>query len=244
IDEHEHEGELRLSNRPLGQVMLVDNAPASAPLLVVDQLDVHKGQAVNAGETLCQLVDLSRLYIEGHAFEQDAAALSHAAEQGWTITAILGDPADGNVVEGLRLAYLGNSVDRESRTLPFYVDLLNEVVRDTENGDHQRFITWRYRPGQRMQLEVPIEEWTDQIVLPVDAAVQEGADWFVFQQNGKRFDRIAVHVRHRDQRSVVVANDGSLFPGDVVALKSAHQMQMAIRNQSGGAVDPHAGHNH
>jgi hypothetical protein len=73
---------------------------------------------------------------------------------------------------------------------------------------------------------------------------QEGADSFVFQRNGRRFDRVAVHVMHRDQTSVVIANDGTLFPGDVVALRSAHQLQMAIRNKSGTAIDPHAGHNH
>jgi hypothetical protein len=35
-----------------------------------------------------------------------------------------------------------------------------------------------------------------------------------------------------------------LFPGDVVAQRGAHQMQMALKNKSGGGVDPHAGHNH
>ena len=66
----------------------------------------------------------------------------------------------------------------------------------------------------------------------------------MFQQNGSRFDRVSVHVIHRDQTHVVIANDGTLFPGDVVALRSAHQMQMAIRNKSGAGADPHAGHSH
>ena len=43
---------------------------------------------------------------------------------------------------------------------------------------------------------------------------------------------------------VVIENDGSLFPGDVVAKRGAHQLQMALKNKSGGGVDPHAGHNH
>ena len=81
-------------------------------------------------------------------------------------------------------------------------------------------------------------------MLPVDAVVKDGADWFVFRQNGKRFERIPVHVRHRDQRAVVIENDGTLYLGDIVAMKSAHQLQMALKNKSGGAVDPHAGHSH
>jgi len=43
---------------------------------------------------------------------------------------------------------------------------------------------------------------------------------------------------------VVIANDGSLFSGDAIALSGAHQMQVALKNKAGGGVDPHAGHNH
>ena len=53
-----------------------------------------------------------------------------------------------------------------------------------------------------------------------------------------------MHVKYRDQFSVVIDRDGSLFPGDVVAMRSAHQMKMALKNISGGGADPHAGHNH
>ena len=56
-------------------------------------------------------------------------------------------------------------------------------------------------------------------------------------------NRIQV-VEYRDLQSVVIAQDGSLFPGEVVALTGAAQMQMALKNKSGGPIDPHAGHNH
>jgi hypothetical protein len=81
-------------------------------------------------------------------------------------------------------------------------------------------------------------------VLPVDAVVKEGVEWFVFQKNGGRFDRKPVHVEYRDQRWAVIASDGSLFPGDTVATAGAYQMHLAMKNKSGGGVDPHAGHNH
>jgi cobalt-zinc-cadmium efflux system membrane fusion protein len=148
------------------------------------------------------------------------------------------------VINGLKLAFVGSSVDPTSRTLSFFVELPNQILRDEKNDQGQRFLTWKYRVGQRLQLQVPVEVWKDQLVLPVDAVVKDGADWFAFQQNGDHFDRIAVHVKHRDQTSVVIDNDGVLFPGDVVALRAAHQLQMALKNKSGGGVDPHAGHNH
>jgi hypothetical protein len=107
-----------------------------------------------------------------------------------------------------------------------------------------RFVSWRYRPGQRLQLRVPVEKWEKQIVLPVDAIATSGAEHFVYVQNGGHFDQVPVTVIYRDQFSVVIANNGAVFPGDVVARRGAHQMLMAIKNKAGGGIDPHAGHNH
>ena len=121
--------------------------------------------------------------------------------------------------------------------------LPNTITKD-RRADGDRFVEWKYLPGQRLQLRIPVEQWKDQIVLPVDAVAIEGAESFIFQQNGSHFDRVPVHVKHRDQHSVVIENDGSIFPGDVVAKRGAHQLLMALKNKSGGGVDPHAGHNH
>jgi len=216
---------------------------SSSPL-VLQELHVKKGQSIKAGDSLCELVDLEQLFVEGKAFERDANAVTEAARRGWTVTALF-ETTEGYVKsENLSFAYLANRVDQDSRTLSFFVNLPNTIVRDEGNSQGQRFLSWKYRPGQRLQLLVPIEEWKEQFVLPVDAITQEGAEHYVFQQNGDHFDRVPVHLKHKDQRSVVIENDGSLFPGDIVARRGAHQMQMALKNKSGGGVDPHAGHSH
>jgi cobalt-zinc-cadmium efflux system membrane fusion protein len=216
-------------------------APSETVPLVVEEVDVQRGQSVEQGARLCSLADYSRLYIEGKAFEQDAAAINKAVLGGWKISAAF---PDGKVVEGLDLEYVASEVDPQTRTLNVFVELPNTLLRDTQNAQGQRFVTWQYRPGQRLQLRIPVDEWADQIVVPVDAVAQEGAESFVFQLNGKHFDRIPVHVVYRDQTAVVIANDGSLFPGTTIAMRSAHQMQMALKNKAGGAIDPHAGHTH
>ena len=248
VDRHDTE-QLKLTRRitrpvsyePIGQQQR--NGMHTTPL-ILQQLSVHKGQSVNAGETLCILTDYAELFIEGMAFEQDVSQLRRASAQDWTADAIFQRPgADTQVVKGLEIAYLANTIDAESRTLNFYVRLPNQITKDRrEQGN--RYVEWKYLTGQRLQLRVPVEEWPQQIVLPVEAVAREGAESFVFQQNGSRFDRVPVHVKYRDQYSAVIENDGSLFPGDVVALRGAHQMQMALKNKVGGGVDPHAGHSH
>ncbi|TWU49418.1 hypothetical protein Poly59_40330 [Rubripirellula reticaptiva] len=262
VDEHDHDEELRLSQvqiRPVSFRQDPSLPPSLPPTndashrhshdqpgtpLVIDDLLVHKGQAIMAGEKLCSLSDYTRLFIEGKAFENDVNAITEAAKRGWAVDAVISSSSGQETVRGLKLTFVSNSIDPDSRTLSMFVELPNEVVRDETNNENQRFLSWKYRLGQRMELRVPVEEWEHQIVLPVDAVVRDGADWFVFQQNGKSFTRVPVHVRYRDQNAAVIANDGSVYPGDVIALKAAHQMQMAIKNKSGGAVDPHAGHNH
>lgn len=248
IDDHSDE-ELRLTRGPIQPVSFQQQGADEPPAvhdgpLILQELNVHKGQSVSAGETLAILADYDVLFIEGQAFEQDISELRRTSEREWTVDAIFEQQgAASQVVTGLEIAYLANHIDRVSRTLHFYVRLPNEITKD-RRADGNRYIEWQYLPGQRLQLRVPVEEWTEQIVLPVEAVAREGAESFVFQQNGDHFDRVPVHVRFRDQFSAVIANDGSLFPGDVVAWRGAHQMQMALKNKAGGGVDPHAGHNH
>ncbi|WP_145422586.1 efflux RND transporter periplasmic adaptor subunit [Planctomycetes bacterium K23_9] len=243
VDSHGEE-ELRLTQRVIQAGYVKGDSPKHTGPLILQDLAVHKGQSINAGETLCILTDYDELFIEGLAFEQDIRQLRKASQNGWAVDAILEEPgSESRVIEGLEMAYLANQVDAQSRTLNFYVRLPNQVAKD-HRADGNRYVEWRYVPGQRMQLRVPVQEMPEQIVVPVEAIASEGAETFVFQQNGSHFDRVPVHVKYRDQYSAVIDNDGSLFPGDVIAMRGAHQMQMALKNKSGGGVDPHAGHNH
>jgi len=210
----------------------------------VQSLKVAQGQHVNAGDTLATLADHAELFIEGEAFERDVTEVSRAAEIASLVSAVL--EAEGGkpeVVSNLRVLYLAARVNPDTRTLDFYATLPNEKQRDAKFDGH-RFVAWRFRPGQRVQLQIPVETLLDRIVLPADALAQDGAETYVFTPNGDHLDRRSVHVEYRDPQWAVIANDGSLFPGDLVAISGAQQLQLALKNKAGGGIDPHAGHNH
>ncbi len=216
----------------------------SGDVFQVQKLKVSQGQHVNQGDSLAVLADHADLFIEGKAFERDVTDISRAAERNSPISAIVEtNGSQPELVANLRLLYLAAKIDPDTRTLDFYVTLPNEKTRDAKIDEH-RFVGWRFRPGQRVQLQVPLETLPDRIVLPVDAVAQDGAETYVFTPNGDHFDRRSVHVEYRDQQWVVIANDGSLFPGDAVAVTAAQQLQLALKNKAGGGIDPHAGHNH
>ncbi len=216
----------------------------SGDVFQVQKLKVSQGQHVNQGDSLAVLADHADLFIEGKAFERDVTDISRAAERNLPISAVIEtNGSQPELVSNLRLLYLAAKIDPDTRTLDFYVRLPNEKTRDAKIDEH-RFVGWRFRPGQRVQLQVPVETWPDRIVLPVDAIAQDGAETYVFTPNGDHFDRRSVHVEYRDQQWVVIANDGSLFPGDTVAVTAAQQLQLALKNKAGGGIDPHAGHSH
>jgi multidrug efflux pump subunit AcrA (membrane-fusion protein) len=222
-----------------------ESAASMATVFQVQKLQAAQGRQVTAGETLAILADHAELYVEGEAFERDVPQINRAAEKRAPISGVLeSEESQPDLITGLHILYLATKVNADTRTLDFYVSLPNRKLRDTQNAGSHRFISWKFRPGQRMQLRVPIETLPNRIVLPVDALAQEGVETYIFTPNGDHFDRRNVHVEYRDTRSVVIANDGSLFPGDLVATSSAQQLQYVLKNKSSGPIDPHAGHNH
>ncbi|MBX7165950.1 MAG: efflux RND transporter periplasmic adaptor subunit [Pirellulales bacterium] len=245
---------IRRDRQLLGTLTVV--APASAHtspggasdacLLQLQDLRVELGQHVTAGDPLCELADHCELFIEGKAFEQDAKLLNEATRKGWEVRAAL-ETGEGQTetIPGLKILLVGNRVDPESRTFTVQAEVNNELVRNEQMPDGRRVIGWKLKPGQRVQLEVPVETWKERIVLPVEAVVQEGPESYVFVQNGDHFDRRPVHVEYRDGRGVVLSDSNDkIWPGDKVAISGAAQLQLGLKSKAGGGIDPHAGHNH
>ena len=135
-------------------------------------------------------------------------------------------------------------MDTLSRALHFYIKLPNKVTRDITTENDIRYINWKYRPGERVNLKVQVDQWNDQIVVPKDGIVQDGAEYYVFLKKGNTFTKIPVHVLYNDQDWYVIENDGSLKLGWKIAFSGAYQIYTALKNNSGGGMDPHAGHNH
>ncbi|MBL9161560.1 MAG: efflux RND transporter periplasmic adaptor subunit [Planctomycetaceae bacterium] len=212
-------------------------------LFHVQSLPVQRGQQVDAGETLCVLADHCNLYIEGTAFEQDAAQLREAAASGALVSAdLLVSDRREPMIEGLKILYLSDQVDRDSRAFHFYLTLPNKIALDRIEGGH-RFLQWKFKPGQRVELRVPIEKWTSRLVVPAEAVVTDGSESYVFEKNGPHFDRVPVHVEYRDQKSAVIAADSALKPQAVIASRGAFQMNLDLKNKAGGGEIPH-GHTH
>ena len=213
----------------------------------VESLNTHLGQLVQQGSEICRLARHSHLLLAGRAFERESHLVARAIEHNWPVKALFEASGDTPVVrENLSILYSDNVIDSDSNTIRFYVPLANEILRDSKGANGLTYRAWRFRPGQKVQLLVPVQHLTHRIVLPADAVVKEGADAYVFRANGSLLERVAVHVEFLDSREAVLANDRALFPGDVVAINQAYQLDLAFKKSQGSSSQGHGheGHSH
>lgn len=233
-----------------------DAAASEATIYELQELKVQLGEQVQAGQVLATLANHRLLHIEGRGFKGEASLLARAAENRWPVEAEFAedDPRTWPPLnQTLTIRHLANSMDPASRTFGFFLLLVNQS-RSYEHGG-KAFLVWRFRPGQRVRLRVPVEalrgdpvegratEHTGVIVLPRAAVVREGPEVYVFRANGDAFDRKPVHVLFEDRQDVVLANDGSVAPGLFVAHNAAAALQRVLKAQTAGAAG-HEGHGH
>lgn len=237
-----------LAEQKLLQQLTVTLAPDPAALpprlpnsvLQVQDVTVTWGQHVEAGDRLAVLTDHAELFIEGQAFAHDVEAIRSAAKERLPVSATLQTRDDQREqINGLTIHHLASRIDRESRAFHFYVTLPNTAELRDGPVEGQQFLGWKHRPGERLHLRVPVKLWPECIVLPAEAVVQEGLEYYAFISNGDHFDRRSVHVEYRDASSVVVANTGALAIGENVVTAGAEQLLVGLRLK-GSAVS--AGH--
>lgn len=210
-------------------------AAPTAPDIVyeVQELKVDLGTQVQAGGLLGVLSNHGLLYIAGHAFKREASSLERAAQEHWPIRVEFAEDDAASwpaLDQTFEIHHLSNTVDPMSRTFDFFVPLTNQSRSYAKDG--KTFVVWRFRPGQRVRLHVPVEQLTEVIVLPAAAVVREGPEAYVFRQNGDLFDRRPVRVLLEDRLNVVIANDGSVAPGWYLAQGSAASLNRVLKAQS------------
>jgi len=205
----------------------------------VQELSVDLGEQVQAGQLLAKLSNHQSLFVVGHAFKQEAPFLELAAQERRPITIEFAEDDGAHwpaLDQTFEIRHLANSIDPQSRTFDFFIPLTNQSRGYTKQSE--TFLVWRFRPGQRTRLHVPVEEYKDVYVLPAAAVVREGPEAFVFRQNGDLFDRRPVHVLYEDRRFAVIENDGSVTPGMYLAQSAAASLNRVLKAQAASGEQP------
>jgi cobalt-zinc-cadmium efflux system membrane fusion protein len=208
--------------------------PATNFAYEIQSLKVELGTQVEAGQLLCNLADHRALFVEGRAFKDDMPLVQTAAKNGWEVEADFGSEQNqdwSDAPSHLSIHHVANTIDPETRTFAFYLILANQSQSYTTPEGSTRQL-WRFRPGGRLSLRIPVEKLDNVFVLPREAVVQEGPEAYVFRQNGDLFDRRPVRVLLEDRLYAVLANDGSINPGFFIAQNSAASLNRVLKAQS------------
>ncbi|MCA9194155.1 MAG: hypothetical protein KDB03_20435 [Planctomycetales bacterium] len=205
----------------------------------VHSLAAELGQTVQAGEVIANLSNHQYLYVVGHAFKREAGWLEQAAQNGWPIDIEFAeDDAEQwpTVQQDFKIRHLSNTVDLESRTFDVFIPLANQAKTYDRSGE--TFLVWRFRPGQRTRLRVPVELLPNVFVLPSDAVVKDGPEAFVYRQNGDLFQQISVHILYEERLRTIIANDGSITPGAFLAQNAAASIRRVLKSQAASGEQP------
>lgn len=224
---------------PMKKVVHSDSNRLERDFFEIQNLKVELGQQVRAGEALAVLANHNSLFIKGHAFKKEASRLAKAAKNNWNIGIEFTDDVaeDWDAQEQtFHIRHLANTTNPNSRTFDFFIPLENQSTSYEKEG--RPFVVWRYRPGQRVNILVPVEEIKNVLVLPAEAVAFEGPEAFVFQQNGDLFNRIPVEVVHRDRHHVVLADDGTISPGFFLAQNAAASLNRVLKSQAASGMQP------
>ncbi len=255
------------------QVSAQADSGADAWEYTVETLNVHPGESITPDKSLARLARHTQLYVQGHAFERDVSVVASVGIDDEVSVEIGGEGhggidgsvgsneaahSHGDVIDGLKVLYLDNHVDPVTQTYAFYVPLNNQVLRDVVDDRGRVFRSWRFKPGQRVHIRLPIETMKNRIVLPADAVVSEGPSSYIFKlagrhavssdPDGKRqyaeeYEQIPVTVSYRNAEAAVLADSPRLKDGDIIAMNRAYQLYLALKNAAGGGGDHH-GHQH
>ena len=228
----------------------------------IETIAVHPGQTVQRGQDLCHLSYHEELYIRATAFESDLEILNQIAENNWPLSVefqhhLSADSAHDDCLK-LNLLRIDNHMDEASRSIRFYISLVNDVERTIHDDSGRIFQQWLYRPGQQVHLSLPEQHWTDQIVVPADSVAIDGPNAIIFAKYDVPYylkadddydmlmelEPVPVKLLHRDSRSAVIAVDGDFELDRPIAMNHAHKLHLAMKMQTGGGGDPHAGHSH
>ncbi len=234
----------------------------------VETIDVHPGASVSPGQQLAHLAWHDVLYVEGYAFERDLHTLATLHERGGEVSIEFGSHDEEVRVDGLALRFLDNHVDPETGTFRFFLELANEVLIEARDEQGLQYRSWRFKPGQRLHIRVPVETYSQQFVLPEEAIFEDSLLAFVFRRTRVieghahdhgddhahehehdhefvyEFEKVPVRVLHRGRSQVVVAANGELSVDDRIAWNNAYQLHLAMQSGAGGGHSHDHGHEH
>lgn len=204
--------------------------------LDVEALHVATGSTVSAGAPLLELVDASTMWLRVSPSGAEVEWVERALTAPTALSARPVVRGSGPALDGVRLRFLRG---HEGADQPHaFAVVPNQLVAAGPDGER----TWALRTGTPYAVRLPSRHFEGVLLLEPSGVATSGPDRLVFVQDGASYRAAPVRVLHEDAEVAVVAADGAFHEGDPIVVSGALALSQAL--QTGGPVDPHAGHSH
>jgi multidrug efflux pump subunit AcrA (membrane-fusion protein) len=174
-------------------------APLSGTIV---QRNVSLHSTVEPNNPLFRIADLSRVIVEGDAFESDVSKVKLGQD-----ARIRLDAYPEKVFTG-KVTFVASELDPMKRTLHFWVSV------DNKDG--------LLKPELFANVALIVEHSREVLTVPIEAIIDDGAEKFVFVKNGNQFLRQDVAIGVSNDRYIEIT-DG-LYPGDQVVTDGNRQI--------------------
>jgi membrane fusion protein (multidrug efflux system) len=187
----------------------------------VSRRQVSRGEYVQVGQPLFELVALDPVEAEFHVAERDSARVARGQEVALTV-----EPHPGETFRG-RVTLIAPTIDPKTRTL--------RVEADVANPDG------RLRPGLFARVDLGVARRQGVVMVPEEAVLQRADGEIVFRTaQGNRVKRVVVKTGTHREGMVEVAQ--GLSPGDVIVTRGQAGLidgaLVSPRNADGTMVRP------
>ena len=191
---------------------------------VVLERSVTVGQTIDASTSLMHVADLSHLLAQADVYETDLASVRLGQPVRLTVAAFRGQLFTGRIVR------LSDIIDPERRTLRVFIDVRN--TRDRA-----------LKPEMFAQVSVIIGSSGRLVAVPNEAVQSDGAERFVFVQNGDGYLRQNVVVGERNDQYTAIRS--GIVAGDMVVTRGAAELKtVALQPMASGVRDESKPHSH
>lgn len=208
----------------------------------VHALEIKPGDHVEMGQKLGELHNLRELHIEAHARGSEVPLIMNALKKNMTISAVPLTKDSGSILKDLKIRNILDDGEKNGATVHLEISKNESFINKDSSG--RQFRSWDVRAGTRYIIRVPQKKFDEVFVLPSNAVVEDGPEKVVFIQDGDAYNPAKVVVLYQNDEVAILSQDSDIFPGDPVVTHGAFGLGLALKAQTGGAVDPHAGHNH
>ncbi|MEP7325589.1 MAG: efflux RND transporter periplasmic adaptor subunit [Gemmatimonadota bacterium] len=191
---------------------------------VVLERTVTTGETIDPAKSLLHIADLSRLLAQAEVYETDLASVRIGQSARIRVSAFPDRIFTGRVVR------LADAIDPERRTLRIWIDVPN--TRD-------RLL----KAEMFAQVSLVVASSGQTVAVPNEAIQTQGAERFVFVQNGDQLVKQNVVIGERNDQYTAIKS--GVVEGDEVVTRGAVELAtLASQPAGGGMQDESKPHTH